>query len=492
MWTCTGVDLKGAAAPIVYIGQILINPQGEIVGVHHKHVLWDYEYTLFEPGNEPYQVFDTELGRLGMLVCADGIVPECPRVLGLMGAQVFLNSLNSRGPDEMRIHIPLRSIENHVWHVASNTVGNPKTEGLLWPWTGGSSIIDPKGNKLVTASEELDELVVAEIRPAEADAKVASWAADLFACRRPELYEVMTRPVHGERAAPVQAMYGPAPDTLPFEGPDVVNVAMMQLSFVHTRQCTEWMTRRQVSYAKRRGAVLGVLPELWCFRRGEVKTDAKEAAVYSAQVLEQMLVAAAEDKIYVCFSLVEASQERLYHTAYLVGPDGVAGKYRKSHLTDVERRWATPGDSLCPVLSLPALGRVAMMIGSELWIPEVGRCLGLEGVELVLHPTEWDRAECELAATERAGESRFHLVSVNRLDSPGRLGSQTTKAGEYIRGEPIPLMRYCEGVWARYGVEEQIHVQLARREPHCKMMGEILDVVEKRYPELCHLITSPK
>ena len=30
-------------------------PDGEIEGVYKKHVLWDYEYTLFEPGNEPYQ-----------------------------------------------------------------------------------------------------------------------------------------------------------------------------------------------------------------------------------------------------------------------------------------------------------------------------------------------------------------------------------------------------------------------------------------------------
>lgn len=493
IWTCAGVDLKGAASPIVYIGQVLINPSGEIVGVHKKHILWDYEYTLFEPGSEPYQVFDTELGRLAMLVCADGIVPECPRVLGLMGAQVFLNSLNSRGPDEMRVHIPLRSIENHVWHVASNTVGNPKTEGLLWPWTGGSSIIDPTGKRLATASEEEDGLVVAEIRPAEADVKRTTWTADLYGCRRPELYEVMTRPVHGDGAAPVAAMYGPAPEKLPFEGPETVTVAMMQLSHVHTRKCTEWMTKRQINYAKRRGATLGVLPELWCFRRGEVQADAAEAAAYSAQVLELMLAAAAEDQLYVCFSLVEAAEDRLYHTAYLVGPEGVVGKYRKAHLSDAERHWATPGDTLCPVFSLPALGRVAMMIGTELWIPEVGRCLGLEGVELVLHPTDWDRTEAaELAATERAGESRFHLVSVTRLDCLGRIGSQTTKAGEYIRGEPIPLMRYSEGVWARYNVEEQIHVQLRRREPHCKMMGEILDVVEKRFPELCGIITCPK
>ena len=177
IWASIGVDLRGRHKPTVHIGILLISPAGSIVGAVKKHVLWDYEYTLFEPGSEPYQVFDTELGRLGLLCCADGIVPEAARLLSLKGAQVLLNSLNSRGPDEMRLHIPLRALENSVWHVASNTVGNPNTVGLLWPWTGGSEICDPSGQRVV-ASEEHDDMVVAEVAPWQSELKVAScWVA---------------------------------------------------------------------------------------------------------------------------------------------------------------------------------------------------------------------------------------------------------------------------------------------------------------------------
>ena len=69
-------------------------------------------------------------------------------------------------------------------------------------------------------------------------------------------------------------MHGPAPEKLPWDGPETVRAVMMQLSFVHTRKCTEWMTRRQVSYLKRQGGHVGVLPALWCFRRGEVEQAA--------------------------------------------------------------------------------------------------------------------------------------------------------------------------------------------------------------------------
>merc|ERR1712124_148685 len=78
-----------------------------------------------------------------------------------------------------------------------------------------------------------------------------------------------------------------------------------------------------------------------------------------------------------------------------------------------------------------------------------------------------------------------------RIDCPGKLGSQTTLAGEYIGGEPIPLMRYSQGVWCRHGVEEQVHVDLPRREAHCKMMGDHLDVLKKRWPATYGVCTVP-
>ena len=45
-------------------------------------------------------------------------------------------------------------------------------------------------------------------------------------------------------------------------------------------------------------------------------------------------------------------------------------------------------------------------------------------------------------------------------------------------------MRYGQGIWCRYGVEEQVIVELQRRQAHCKMMGDHLDVLRKRCPKL--------
>lgn len=239
-----GVDLRrkgGEEKHEVTIASVLVGPDGEIVGVHNKHILWDYEYTLFVPGDEPYQVYDTPLGKLGLIICADGILMDTARCLALLGAQVLLNSLNSvsaraaalrptaaptplqrgdcspfarlslrpplcnparpparpqparppppllqRGPDEKRLHIPLRAMENGVWHVSANTVGNPNNEGLLWPWTGGSQVVSPTGEVVAQASEEDEEMVFADIVPAAADSKqLGGVGDDLWALRRP-------------------------------------------------------------------------------------------------------------------------------------------------------------------------------------------------------------------------------------------------------------------------------------------------------------------
>ncbi|RSN72079.1 carbon-nitrogen hydrolase family protein [Actinomadura sp. WAC 06369] len=470
-----GVDLRGAAEPVVHIASVLIGPDGEVIGVHNKHVLWDYEYTLFEPGDEPYEVHDTALGRIGLLLCADGIVPDTPRALALLGAEILCNSLNSRGPDEFRVHVPLRAMENRVWHVAANTVGGPEHE---WPWMGGSQIVAPDGTRLADAGEAEPGLVTADIEPAAARDKRMPGVADLFAWRRPDLYAPLARPLD---EVPAAAMYGPAPADMP---PRPLPVAIMQVSFSRN---TEWTVRRalgQISHAARSGARLGVLPELFCFESGEVAADPARAAAVSRDVLARIAAACAEAKIWVAVDLVEESGEGYHSTVHLVDDTGATvHRYRKTHLTDGDRAWAAPGDSLT-VADTP-IGRLGFMIGDEVWVPEIARALALEGAELIVHPTAWGTPEAmHVAATERTEENRVHLVSVNRLDDPAGLGSQVLRADDFVPGQPIAVMRYPTGYWTRPEFEEQLVLELDLRESNDKMMGHHLDPLAKRHPHL--------
>lgn len=150
-----------------------------------------------------------------------------------------------------------------------------------------------------------------------------------------------------------------------------------------------------------------------------------------------------------------------------------------------EGTWATAGAELSEVFDCGEIGALSFIIGDEMWVPEIARVLTLKGTETVLHPCDWDRREApHVCTTERCSENRVHILSVTRLDNIGREGSQVAFAGEFIGGEPIPLMRYSQCQWQRYGVEEQLHIELQRREPHCKMMGFNLDVLATRQPKL--------
>ena len=84
----------------------LFDRKGEEIGRYRRcvpaHAPWIYrggDYWDFdwEPAND-VPVFDTELGRIGMLVCSEIYSPELPRILALKGAEIILMPAGLTGP----------------------------------------------------------------------------------------------------------------------------------------------------------------------------------------------------------------------------------------------------------------------------------------------------------------------------------------------------------------------------------------------------------
>ena len=85
--------------------------------------------------------------------------------------------------------------------------------------------------------------------------------------------------------------------------------------------------------------------------------------------------------------LLERDGDTLYNAAILVGPDGLIGSYRKTHLPFLGvDRFVMPGDEL-KVFDTP-LGRIGLIICYDLRFPEVTRTLALAGADIVALPTE--------------------------------------------------------------------------------------------------------
>jgi predicted amidohydrolase len=165
----------------------LLFEKGGLCLVYRKLHLFADESRIFDLSSGRHQVADCAVGRLGPLICFDWIFPEAARSLALAGAQVLVHCANLVLPYCQRAMVT-RSIENGVYTVLANRVGREERAGQQLTFTGGSEIIDNRGQVLVAASTSAEEVICAEIEPARADDKWITGRNHLFEDRRPEAY----------------------------------------------------------------------------------------------------------------------------------------------------------------------------------------------------------------------------------------------------------------------------------------------------------------
>ena len=126
----------------------------------------------------------------------------------------------------------------------------------------------------------------------------------------------------------------------------------------------------------------------------------------------------AEDDIHVVLGMLERDADgTLFNTAVLLGPIGLLGRYRKTHLPllGVDRYLAAGDDFTAPVVT-PA-GRLGLLICYDLRFPEPCRVLALLGAQVIALSTAWPAAGTlypEFLARSRAAENRIYLLAANR------------------------------------------------------------------------------
>ena len=180
-------EMSKKAESVIYNTAVLVGPEGYI-GKYRKmhlptHSVFE-EKRYFRQGYET-PVFETQIGRIGLMICYDVFFPEVSRALKLNGAQLIV--CISASPAVRRkffeILTAARAIENNVFLAYVNLVG---IEDGLQFW-GGSRIISPSGSIIAKAKYDEEDFVVEEI-----DLKdVRHVAAFVPTIRdlRPELYE---------------------------------------------------------------------------------------------------------------------------------------------------------------------------------------------------------------------------------------------------------------------------------------------------------------
>ncbi len=468
-------------SPRVYHTTILISWGGEILGKYRKHLLWADETDHFYPDRTGFPVFETELGRIGMYVCADGLIPETTRCLALNRAQVLVNMLASKGPDESWLYVPARSSENRTFLISANQVGQP---GELRPRVGGGLILSPKGEVIAKASEVHEEIVYGTISPDEADDKSCGEQNDLFFDRRPDLYRLLSQET--EKLPLLQD----AQETRK-EKSQMVKVVAIQVDWKPDPSHALKRALEICEDAASKGGKFLVLPELFLFDRASLSQKLDDAVKHSQAALDQFKKLAKAHFAYATLNLVEKEGDTFYNSAFLVNENGeLSGKYRKTHLWGAEKEWAQPGEAL-QVFSTP-YGTVGIMMGYEVLFPEIARVLTCMGATLILHPCTWELDyDPSLTVRVRAAENHIHIVSANRPDSPAREGSMITTVHPYPT-QPHWKVRYPGVKEAPPGFEFHISAEIDMNEPRQKTIAANTDLIINRYPELYGILSQPK
>jgi len=172
--------------------------------------------------------------------------------------------------------------------------------------------------------------------------------------------------------------------------------------------------------AHARGAQVAVFPE--CALTGYALSAAEADAIAEpvpGPRTAQLADACRDQDMLAVVGTIEADEEgRCFNTAVLLGPQGILGRYRKTHLPFLGvDRFLAAGDAIGPPIETSA-GRLGLLICYDLRLPEPARLLALAGAQALLLPTAWPasaRLYPEFLARARAAENGLYLIAANRI-----------------------------------------------------------------------------
>jgi len=175
----------------------LVFDKGKLLGNYRKvHIPHDpgfYELDYFTPGKD-YQVFETKVGKIAVLICYDQWFPEAARSVALRGADIIfyptaighVEGIDETEGDWVDAWVTVQrghAIANNVHVAAINRVGK---EGKT-TFFGNSFVSGPFGTVLARGSEQ-EELIIADCDFSENKRVRDGWR--FFASRRPDTYKL--------------------------------------------------------------------------------------------------------------------------------------------------------------------------------------------------------------------------------------------------------------------------------------------------------------
>jgi predicted amidohydrolase len=212
---------------------IVVGPTGEELGFAAKQFLWHFDRRWFAAG-ATLDPIDTPIGRLGLLVCADGRIPTIAATLVDLGAQLLVmpTAWVTSGRDPLALEniqadlmANVRARENGVPFIVANKCG---VELQSVAYCGKSAIIDAGGDFIARAGERDEETIAGTVTTrerglesarlwhfstsiaAEHDVPIRSRARIAFAFTGPDIANLVQRAAQADADAFV--LFGKMPE----------------------------------------------------------------------------------------------------------------------------------------------------------------------------------------------------------------------------------------------------------------------------------------
>jgi len=166
VYICIGLAVEREGK--IYNAAVTFDRKGREIDFTAKTNLWHFDDRWFSPG-PGYSAFDTEFGRIGTMICADGRIPEIAGLLARDGARLILDPVNlvaaAEKPEQLsnqqyEFILQERARENGVYIAVCDKCG---VEGNIVTFLGRSFVVDPEGAMIAQCSPDREEIKIADI-----------------------------------------------------------------------------------------------------------------------------------------------------------------------------------------------------------------------------------------------------------------------------------------------------------------------------------------
>ena len=379
---------------LTYNTGALVGPNG-LVGKYRKNGLNPSDVLWFVPGNTGYPVFETELGRITMIICYDDTYWEPARVAALKGCDLIAYICSSDrllpqlGEQAAGKHSTIAAVQHQsAWNglamIAAdrnNAESNPTT-GVTVTYGGSASIWQADGERIAHASAtdysktmtNKPSIIYGMIDPARFDNE----QKQTLERRRPELYKEL-------------AFYRAPTDSAASKKPIEVTAAAVQYRLDandfegNLDRCTTLIQDMQNGSTEFNLVVLPAFSFSGPVSKDNVDRISEKALGKSTQAASDFAVRL---KSHLVASFIEKDGERYFHTAVLLAPDGkVLGHYRQTHLDPVNAVFLSAGDDL-PVFET-SIGKIGLLLNDDFRFPEASGMLSLRRADIIAAPMSW-------------------------------------------------------------------------------------------------------